>query len=131
MAGIIPFGLVANHRSSDQPQLLVRIAQRGGGFDRVGAGHRQVEPLARQDFGHRHNLQPVALAVEQRTKSIVVVGCEGVRRPGDGRVWRSQADLRSDAVNQFAVVGNERDGNLGIIQIATTAPFPIEQPLRE
>ena len=111
--------------------MLVGIAQRGGGFYRVAARHRQIEPLAREDFGDGDHLQAIVLAVEQRTKSIVVIGCEGVRRPGDGRVWRSQADLRSDAVNQFAVVGNERDGNLGIIQIATTAPFPIEQPLRE
>ena len=52
-------------RASDQPQLLVGIAQRGRGFHRVAARHRQVEPLAREDFGDGDNLQAIILAGEQ------------------------------------------------------------------
>ena len=50
----------------NQPQLLVGVSQRGGGFDRVGAGHRQVEPLARQDFSDGDHLQAIVFAHQQR-----------------------------------------------------------------
>ena len=51
---------------SQQPRLLVRITQRGGGLDRIGARHRQIEPLAGQNFCDGVHLQPVILAVEER-----------------------------------------------------------------
>ncbi len=103
-------------------------------FDRPLVRHEYTRPLmAHQrdmaDAGLTYHFQ--ILAGEQGTRSIVVVGFKGIRRLGDGRDWRPQADLRPDAVNQRTIVGNERDCNLWIVQIATAAPFPVEEPLRE
>ena len=56
--------------ASDQPQLLVGIPQRRRAFHRVAARHRQVEAFAAKDFGHRHHLQPIILAVEQRVPEL-------------------------------------------------------------
>ena len=50
----------------NQPQLLVGVSQRGGGFDRVGTRHRQVEALARQDFSDGDHLPAIVFAGEQR-----------------------------------------------------------------